>query len=228
MEQEYLPAVEIEPSGTAQSAVVWLHGLGADGHDFEPIVPHLRLDPRLGTRFVFPHAPARPVTINGGMVMPAWYDIVELDPRRPQDEPGILASSAAATRLLEREEERGIPSDRLVLAGFSQGGAIAIHAGLRYPRPLAGLLLLSTYLVGEGVGGEPRPANRATPIWQGHGRLDPMVPIRGGEMARDRLRELGHEVTWRTYDMGHEVCGEEVEEIGAWLAEVLGGAEPGA
>jgi phospholipase/carboxylesterase len=226
MEQETLPAVEIEPAHP-RSAVVWLHGLGANGHDFEPIVPHLGLDAALGTRFVFPHAPSRPVTINGGMVMPAWYDIADLDPRRPQDEEGILASSTAAARLLEREESRGVPSSRIVLAGFSQGGAVAIHAGLRYPRPLAGLLLLSTYLVGEGVGGAPAPANAAVPVWQGHGEFDPMVPLRGGELARDRLRELGHEVTWRTYPMGHEVCGEEVAEIGAWLGRVLAG-DPGA
>jgi phospholipase/carboxylesterase len=221
MEPEYLPAVEIEPARTPRSAVVWLHGLGADGHDFEPIVPHLGLDPGLGVRFVFPHAPARPVTLNGGMVMPAWYDISDLDLRRRQDEEGILASSRAATRLLEREEARGVPSHRIVLAGFSQGGAIAIHAGLRFPRPLAGLLLLSTYLVGETVGSPVPPRSSPLPIWQAHGLHDPMVPIRGGELARDRLRELGFEVSWHAYPMMHEVCMEEVEAIGGWLGQVL-------
>jgi len=224
MEPEYLPSVEIEPARTPRAAVVWLHGLGADGHDFEPIVPHLGLDPGLGVRFVFPHAPARPVTLNGGMVMPAWYDITDLDPRRRQDEEGILASSRAATRLLEREEARGIPSHRIVLAGFSQGGAIAIHAGLRYPRPLAGLLLLSTYLVGETVGSSVPPPPSPLPIWQAHGLHDPMVPVRGGEIARDRLRELGFEVSWHTYPMMHEVCMEEVNEIGGWLGRVLADA----
>lgn len=214
-----LPCVEIEPKGEAECAVVWLHGLGADGHDFEPIVPYLRLDDGLGVRFVFPHAPKRAVTLNMGLIMRAWYDIRQIDLRRAHDEQGIRESTAHVRALLAREhDERGIPWDRIVLAGFSQGGAIALHAGLRHPERLAGILALSCYLVCEDtVEAERHEANLETPIFQAHGRLDPMVPVDRGAEARDRLRELGYPVQWKTYPMGHEVCPEEIGDVGTWL-----------
>jgi phospholipase/carboxylesterase len=217
-----LSAVEIEPPGEARSAVIWLHGLGADGHDFEPVVPLLDLDPALGVRFVFPHAPAIPVTLNFGMVMPAWYDIADLGGPKDHDEAGIRASAARVLDLVARERARGIRPERLVLAGFSQGGAIALHTALRHPEPLAGILALSTYLVLEpSLEEERHAANTDVPIFQAHGVHDPMVPLPRGEAARDRLRELGYGVAWETYPMGHEVCVEEIQAIGRWLGERL-------
>ena len=222
MDPRYLRCVELEPDGPAKSTVIWLHGLGADGHDFEPIVPHLGLDKSLGVRFVFPHAPRRPVAINMGMIMPAWYDIRMEDLRREPDKQGILESAAQIRNLIVRENERGVPTRRVILAGFSQGGAIALHVALRYPQPLAGLLALSTYLAGEdSLEAEASAANRAIPIFQAHGNLDPMVPIERGEEARDRLRALGYSVQWKTYPMQHEVHPEEIEDIGKWLGKNL-------
>ena len=221
---EYLQCVEIGPPGPARSAVIWLHGLGADGHDFEPIVPHLELDPSLGVRFVFPNAPKRAVTINMGMVMPAWYDVLALDLRRDQDVEGIADSAAHVRALIARENERGIPTERIVLAGFSQGGAIALYVALRYPETLAGILALSCYMIlGDDLASEAGEANRATRIFQGHGEWDPMVPQARGEAARDQLRELGHEVEWKTYPMAHEVHPLEIRDVGAWLRERLSG-----
>jgi phospholipase/carboxylesterase len=219
---EPLASVEVEPVGPARSAVVWLHGLGADGHDFEPIVPELGLDPSLGVRFVFPHAPRIPVTINGGMVMRAWYDITELDLKRRQDEEGLCRSVAHARRLVDREIERGVPAERVCLAGFSQGGAVALHAALAHPERLAGLVLLSTYLVaGERLEAERGPVNADLPIFQAHGLYDPMVPFTAGAAACDRLRAWGYEVDWNVYPMQHQVCTEEIQALGAWLGERL-------
>jgi phospholipase/carboxylesterase len=219
---EYLQCVEVEPPGPAQSAVIWLHGLGADGHDFEPIVPSLEIDPGLGVRFVFPHAPRRPVTINMGMVMPAWYDVVALDLRRDQDVDGIADSASHVRALIARENERGIPTERIVLAGFSQGGAIALYVGLRHPEAFAGILALSCYMIlGDNLASEADEANRATKIFQGHGEWDPMVPPARGGAAREQLRELGHEVEWKTYPMAHEVHPHEIRDVGAWLRERL-------
>jgi phospholipase/carboxylesterase len=218
MKQELLKCVEVEPSRPAKSAVIWLHGLGADGHDFEPIVPYLGLDDRDDVRFVFPHAPRRPVTINMGLIMPAWYDVRGIDLRRDQDLRGIADSAAHVRGLVGRENARGIPAERIVLAGFSQGGAVALHVGLRYPERLAGLLALSCYLLlDETLEAERAEANRSTPIFQAHGTRDPMVPPDRGEAARDRLRELGYEVEWKTYPMAHEVHPQEIQDIGAWL-----------
>ncbi len=218
MEVPLLPCVELEPDGPARHAILWLHGLGADGHDFVPIVPELRLPSALGVRFVFPHAPAIPVTLNAGMVMRAWYDIRDLDLRRRHDEQGILASSAALTRLIERENERGIPCERIFLAGFSQGGAIAAHVALRHPEPLAGLVALSTYLVREETLAAERSAeNRALRVFQAHGTYDPMVVLARGAAAHERLVQLGHDVEWRTYPMQHQVCLEELEDLAAWI-----------
>ncbi len=215
---DLLPAVELEPGRTADHAVIWLHGLGADGHDFPPIVPELRLDRSLAIRWVFPHAPAIPVTINGGMVMPAWYDIRALDSDQRHDEQGILRSASHLTRLIERENERGIPCERIVLAGFSQGGAIATHVALRHPEPLAGLVALSTYLVlHHSLEAERHPANLGIPVFQAHGTLDPMVTFDRGVASRERLRELGYDVEWHEYPMAHQVCLEEIQDLGRWL-----------
>jgi phospholipase/carboxylesterase len=214
-----LPAVELEPASPARFAVIWLHGLGADGHDFPPIVPELGLDPGLAIRWVFPHAPAIPVTINGGLVMPAWYDIRALDLERRHDEEGIRRSAAQVVALVEREVERGVPSERIVLAGFSQGGAIATHVALRHPEPLAGLVGLSTYLVlADELERERSAANQRIPIFQAHGTLDPMVVYERGRSSRDRLRALGYEVEWHEFPMEHQVCLEEIEALGRWLA----------
>lgn len=213
-----LPAVELEPEGPARHAVIWLHGLGADGHDFPPIVPELGLDPALAIRWVFPHAPAIPVTLNGGMVMPAWYDIRAGDLRKRHDETGIRLSAERVARRIEHEEERGVPASRIVLAGFSQGGALAAHVALRWRARLAGLVCLSTYLVlEETLAAEQSPANADLPVFQAHGTLDPMVPLERGVAARDALQELGHPLEWHDYAMGHQVCLEELEDLGAWF-----------
>jgi phospholipase/carboxylesterase len=221
--KDLLPAVEIGPAGTARASVVWLHGLGADGHAFAAIVPELRLPAELGVRFVFPHAPSIPVTINGGMVMPAWYDIAEVDLQRRHDEAGVRASDRQVRALLAREHERGVPWDRIVLAGFSQGGAIALFTGLRHPQRLAGVIALSTYLVvGEAFEAERSAANQDVPILQAHGSLDPMVPIERGEAARAVLDRHGYDVAFHSYPMPHSVCPEEIATVRQFLVRVLG------
>lgn len=220
MSADLLPAVTIEPEAPARSSVVWLHGLGADGNDFVPVVPELGLDAAAAVRFVFPHAPRIPVTVNMGMVMPAWYDIRDADLGTRADLEGLKASAARIDALLDHEIDRGIPPERIVLAGFSQGGAVALYLGLRRPRAPAGILALSTYLVGEEV---PAPGESPPPVFQAHGTLDPMVPMSAGEAARERLIAAGYDVTWRDYPMAHQVCLEEIREIGAWLNRVLPG-----
>jgi phospholipase/carboxylesterase len=217
---ESTDAVILEPPAKAKAAVIWLHGLGADGHDFVPIVAELGLPADLPVRFVFPHAPVRAVAINAGMRMRAWYDIAP-DLRR-QDEPGIRESARAVEALLQREQDAGIPSDRIVLAGFSQGGAIALHTGLRYGHRLAGLLALSAYLPLPGpFAAEARPERRDTPVLMCHGTHDPMLPLALGAWSRDALEQAGYDVTWREYPMAHQVCAEEIADIGAWLRERL-------
>lgn len=219
---EILPCVEIEPATAAQFSIIWLHGLGADGHDFVPIVPHLGLDPSLAVRFVFPHAPRMPVTINSGAAMPAWYDIRDADIAQRHDEAGIRLSARRVEALIARENERGVPCRRIVLAGFSQGGAVATHVALRHSRPLAGLIALSTYLVlGDTLDAEASPANRSISAFQAHGTQDPMVHFERGVALRDRLVALGCDVEWHTYPMAHEVCLEEIAAIGAWLTPRL-------
>ena len=211
-----LDAIEITTGDAPRLAVLWLHGLGADGHDFEPIVPELRL--RVPVRFVFPHAPVRPVTINGGMAMRAWYDILGFDRRAKEDAAGIRASAAAVTELVGRELERGMPSERIVLAGFSQGGAIALHTALRSPTPLAGVLALSTYLpLAATLAGERSAANASIPLFMAHGTDDPVLPLELAETSRRALEALGYVVDWHAYPMAHSVCMEEVRTIGAWL-----------
>ena len=212
-----LDAIEITTGPMPRLAVLWLHGLGADGHDFEPIVPELGLS--VPVRFVFPHAPVRPVTINGGMAMRAWYDILGFDRRAREDAAGIRASAAAVTELVDREIERGMSSDRIVLAGFSQGGAVALHTALREPRPLAGVLALSTYLpLAATLASERSAANARLPLFMAHGTDDGVLPLQLAETSRAALEALGYAVEWHAYPMAHSVCLEEVGAIGAWLA----------
>jgi phospholipase/carboxylesterase len=220
---ELLPHVElatgVEPAGT----VVWLHGLGADGWDFVPIVRELPLPEALVLRFIFPHAPERPVTINNGMVMRAWYDIAMNDIARLPDERGIRASQGEVEALIAREKARGVDASRIVLAGFSQGGAIALQAGLRHPERLGGIVALSTYLtLQDSLAAEAAPANRATPIVMGHGTQDPIVPLALAEASAAALRSHGYDVEWHAWPMPHSVCAEEVEAMAAFLARVYG------
>jgi phospholipase/carboxylesterase len=204
--------------GTATACVIWLHGLGADGYDFVPLVPELQLPQTLGVRFVFPHAPVRPVTINSGFAMRAWYDIKALSAGAEQDEPGIRASATLVADYIRRECASGIETRRIVIAGFSQGGAVALHAALRYAEPLAGVLALSSYLPLHGsVATEASSANRRLPILMCHGREDPVLPMSLAELSRDTLVALGYAVAWKEYTMRHEVCREEIADIAAWL-----------
>ena len=218
---ELLAAIETETGKNPVASIIWLHGLGADGNDFAPIVPELRL-PRLAIRFVCPHAPVRPVTINGGMRMRAWYDIAD-GANRQEDEHGVRASQVLIETLIGREKERGTAAGRLVLAGFSQGGAIALHTGLRHPERIAGIMALSTYVpVGEKLLPEASTANRDVPIFMGHGSDDPIIPLVRAEQSRKLLESLGYPVEWREYGMPHSVCPEELADISAWLVKVLG------
>jgi len=218
---ELLESIELQTGPHPEAAVIWMHGLGADGSDFVPIVPELGQLPR-AVRFVFPHAPMRPVTINAGYVMRAWYDIKALAIDRREDEVGVRASHALVETLIARERSRGIPVERLVLAGFSQGGAIALFTGLRQPERLAGIMALSTYVpVAAALAREEQAANHDTPIFMAHGTEDPVVPYRLGTSSRDLLRELGHAVEWHDYPMPHAVCPDEIADIAAWLARVL-------
>ena len=220
---ELLSCVEIEPRKKAQWSVIWLHGLGADGHDFESIPPYLQLDPRQDVRFVLPHAPSIPVTLNGGMRMPAWYDIRDGDLRTRHDEAGILRSAEHVRALLAREQQRGVATNHVFLAGFSQGGAIAVHTALRIPQPLAGIIALSTYLVlGDRLPAELQSANRGIPVFAAHGTQDPMVDSRRGVELKETLEKLGCRVEWHTYPMEHSVCMEELADIGAWMNRQMG------
>lgn len=210
----------------ASHAVIWLHGLGADGHDFPPIVPELELPPLPKVRFVFPHAPVRPVTLNGGMRMRAWYDIVSLE-RRSDDVAGVEESARAVRELIDREGARGVPPERVVLAGFSQGAAIALHVATRLPVRLLGVIALSGYLLlPDSLAAERSAATDRLAFFIGHGSHDPMVPVEGGRHAADRLRALGYEVDFREYPMPHSVCVPEIADIGAWLRSRLS-PEPG-
>ncbi|MCL6415526.1 alpha/beta hydrolase [Aestuariirhabdus sp. Z084] len=217
----YLPCIEIEPEQPATSAVIWLHGLGASGHDFEPIVPELGLPESMAVRFVFPHAPQIPVTINGGMVMPAWYDILSMDIDRKIDQSQIMQSANAITALIEREIERGIDSQRILLAGFSQGGAVAYQTALSYDKPLAGLMALSTYLATHETL-ERSEANRQLPMIVDHGMYDPVVPEALGKHAVAVLQSWGYAPEYRTYPMEHQVCPQQIGDISRWLQKVLG------
>lgn len=208
------------PTEKARGVVVWLHGLGADGHDFEPIVPMLRLP---DVRFVFPHAPRRPVTINMGFVMPAWYDILSLEPSDTREsEPDIRASADQVVALLEDERQRGASPERIVLAGFSQGGAVALHVGDRYPQTLAGIMVLSAYhLLRDTYDAERSEANLATPMLFCHGQHDPLVPMARGQQARDDHQSERRPLEWHDYPMQHEVCPPEIEQVAGWLSQRL-------
>ncbi len=213
-------AVVVEPQGPADSAVIWLHGLGASGHDFEPAVPLLGLSQF--TRFIFPHAPEIPVTVNGGMVMPAWYDIEHMDIERTIDVAGIQQSSDRVDRIIESQIEVGIPASRIFLVGFSQGGAVALYAGVRSKAPLAGVLALSTYWVGaQDPALRPGRDPAELPIEIHHGNFDPVVPFMLGEQAKSSLEGLGYSVTFQAYPMEHNVVPEQLRAIGQWMASHL-------
>ena len=217
---QYLPCVEVEPSSPATAAVIWLHGLGADGHDFEPIVPQLGLDGVAAVRFVFPHAPAIPVTINNGYVMPAWYDILEMDLERKVDETQLRASAAAGAALIEREIGRGIDSRRIIVAGFSQGGAVGYEIALTFTKRLAGLVAISTYFATQNSI-VPGTVNENLPILICHGTRDPMVPESHGEASYRRLLEMGYAAEYRTYPVEHGVDLTEIRDIGEWIGNRL-------
>lgn len=215
-----LSYIELETRSDPDAAVIWLHGLGASGHDFEPVVPELRLPKDAGVRFIFPHAPNLPVTINGGMHMPAWYDIKAMDIDRTVDEEQLLNSADAIGELIEQEIERGIDSKRIIVAGFSQGGAVAYQVGLAYPKPLAGILGLSTYFATfKSI--KPSDANREIPIRIYHGTHDPMVPESLGRQSYLNLEKMGYNVSYETYPMDHSVCLEEILDIGKFITEHL-------
>ena len=216
------PPLVIEPPEPATASIIWLHGLGADGHDFEPIVAELGDSVTRKVRYVFPHAPRIPVTINGGMVMRAWYDITDTDLSNRADESGVCASAGILEGLIDEELARGLPSTRILLAGFSQGGAIALHTGLRYGKRLAGILALSTYLpLHEAASDEFQEANRDIPVFLAHGSQDPAIPLALSERTRLFLASLGYRVQCHTYPMPHSVCPEEIRDIRAWLEGVL-------
>jgi phospholipase/carboxylesterase len=217
---QVLDAIEIETGANPATSIIWLHGLGADGNDFAPIVPELDL-PKTAIRFVFPHAPVQSVTINAGMRMRAWYDIADGAIRR-EDERGVRASQALIETLIGREKERGTKAERLVLAGFSQGGAIALQTGLRHPERIAGIMALSTYVpIAEHLRTEASAANRKVPIFMAHGSFDPVIPLARAEESRKLLQSLGYALEWREYSMPHSVCPEELADIGAWLKKIL-------
>ncbi|WP_230969552.1 alpha/beta hydrolase [Nitrogeniibacter aestuarii] len=223
MSQELLPCVEIETRPNPTHAVIWMHGLGADGHDFEPIVDEFDTEALPPTRFVFPHAPARPVTINGGYVMRAWYDILSQDfAQRREDPAGVIESAARIEALIARENERGVPDGNIVLAGFSQGGAIALHTALRHGKTLAGVLALSTYLpLADTLAAEASDANAATPIFMAHGRDDAVIPHAFAQKSYEQLKSAGYPIEWQTYFVEHGIVLEEVRDIERWLVRVL-------
>jgi phospholipase/carboxylesterase len=227
LKQESADAIVLAPATPATASVIWLHGLGADGNDFVPIVPELQLPPGLAPRFVFPHAPVRPVTINNGMRMRAWYDIIELSAGGVQDEAGIRESAAILAKFIQRERDAGIAANRIVVAGFSQGGAIALHAALRHPERLAGVMALSTYLpLRATLAAEATKANHELPILMCHGRFDQVLPLRLGTTSRELLQAAGYVVEWKEYPMQHQVCIEEVRDIAVWLKARLATEPP--
>ncbi len=218
-----LPALQHDTGPDPQTTVIVLHGLGADGHDFEPVCQELDLRALGAVRFILPHAPEQPVTINGGYVMRAWYDIRQVDLQRQEDAAGVRASGAAIAALIDAERARGVPAGRIVLMGFSQGCAMALFTGLRYPERLGGIVALSGYQpLADSLEAERSDANRLAPVFMAHGRLDPVVVPARGEAARDQLRALGQAVEWRDYRMEHSVSPEELRDLNAWLLKTLG------
>lgn len=222
MAGELLDFIQQDTGTDPRFAVIWLHGLGADGHDFEPIVPELGLSGATAVRFIFPHAPVQPVTINGGMAMRAWYDIAYMDLSAEVDTIGINQSSDHLRRLIQHTVDSGIPSERIVLAGFSQGGVIALHTGLLYRQKLAGIIALSTYVaVPEAIQRSASGANKDIPIFMAHGRFDPVIPCNLGEQSRDFLEKAGYAVQWHEYPMEHSVYPDEIRDLADWLKELL-------
>jgi len=216
-----LETIEIETGATPGAAVIWLHGLGADGHDFEPIVPELRLPASKPVRFIFPHAPQRPVTINMGMRMRAWYDILQMG-GGPEDEKGIREAQGMLEDLIAQQMKQGIPAEKVVLAGFSQGGAIVLQTALRHPERLAGVMALSTYLpLAKALEQERAAANHDLPIFMAHGKFDDIIPIDRARQSRDLLKKLNYPVEWREYPMPHSVCAEEIADLSAFLVKLL-------
>jgi phospholipase/carboxylesterase len=219
---DLLTSVELQTAPNPSASVIWLHGLGADGNDFVPVVPELGLPAALALRFVFPHAPVRAVTINNGMRMRAWYDISAADLNNRADIAGVRQSQGEVEALIAREIARGVPAGRIVLAGFSQGGAVALYTGVRHPERLAGILALSTYLIqADKLGADAAAANRDVPIFMAHGTADPVVRFEWAVASRRALEANGHHVAWHEYPMEHSLCLDEVRAIGAWLAKVL-------
>ena len=217
-----LETIDVETGPSPRASVIWLHGLGADGHDFEPIVPEMRLPESTPIRFVFPHAPMRPVTVNNGMVMRAWYDVSISGGRRQEDEPGVRESERQVAALVARERDRGVPASAIFLFGFSQGGAMALSTGVRYPERLGGIAALSCFLpLVDKIAAEASPANRDVPIFMAHGTHDPMIPLDRGAEARDHLAKLDYRVEWHEYRMPHSVSAEEIADLSAWLSRLL-------
>jgi phospholipase/carboxylesterase len=222
MTSELLDCVEMNPEADPAYVVIWLHGLGADGHALATLAPALQLPDTLPIRHVFPHAPQRSVTVNRGMTMRAWYDILETDVTRKVDLDSILASSRLLRNLIQRELDNGVPSEKILLAGFSQGGAIVLHTALRYEKPLAGIMALSTYLpTFDELEAERSEVNQNIPIMMAHGQNDPVIPIVNGENTREALTRLEYAIQWYTYPMEHFICIEEIAEIRRWLLKVL-------
>lgn len=223
MSDQSLPYVEVNPSNKAKATVIWLHGLGDSGNGFAPIVPELKLPAELAIRFVFPHAPTRPVTINNGMSMRAWYDITSLDFNNRADSQGVKESSVLVADLIEKEIAQGIPANKIVLAGFSQGGVIALNLGTRYEKSLAGIMSMSSYMSEpETLSSEAHKANKNTPIFVAHGTHDEVVPIFMGNAAFKVLESNGYPVMWQEYPMQHNVCAQQLSDISNWLQEKLG------
>ncbi|WP_417445487.1 alpha/beta hydrolase [Kangiella sp.] len=219
---ELLPCVTVKPTSEHKATVIWLHGLGADGHDFEPIVPELKIPAELGVKFIFPHAPVIPVTINGGYQMRAWYDIRNADLSQREDEAGVRQSAQQVEQLIQHEIEQGIPADKIILAGFSQGGAIALHLATRLDKKLAGIVALSTYLtVPDKLADEKTDTNLDTTIFMAHGLQDPVVPIQRGQYSAKVLEDNGFKVQWSDYPMPHAVCLEEIQALGSYIESVL-------
>jgi phospholipase/carboxylesterase len=217
-----LSTIEIPPKSAHKYSIIWLHGLGADGHDFEGIVPELRLTAKSNIRFIFPNAPIQPVTINGGMAMRAWYDILEMSLAHKVDSNGIYQSAALLDRVIQQEIDKGVPSANILLAGFSQGGVLALHTGLRFPHKLAGIVALSAYLpTAEQLKTERSAANNATPIFMAHGMVDPVVAIESGKAAFDKLSSMKYSVEWHDYLMEHSLCIEEIGHISAFINSIF-------
>jgi phospholipase/carboxylesterase len=216
MQTQALTAIEINPDTKPKTSVIWLHGLGADGYDFVDIVPQLNLPKELAVRFVFPHAPVIPVTINGGYQMRAWFDIYGLNPAAAQDETGIKNAQHLIDQLINKELDSGIAADHIVIAGFSQGGAMALQCGLHFPHKLAGILVLSSFLM---LADKLEHINKSIPILMAHGQYDDVVPIKWGEYSRDKLNNLGCKVAWSSYPMAHQLCDQEIVDIAHWLQD---------